>query len=212
MRTDDLIRALAQDPPRRLPSLAQAVALALAAGLMVAAAEFWLMLGPRPDIAAAVQQPRFLFKFVVTLTLAASAVALTLRIARPGVEPRALGLVIWAGPALLAFAVAYELAAIPSSLWMDRLVGRNATVCLVSIPLIAAPLLIGILAALKRGAPTRPALAGAIAGLAAGGLGAALYAAHCVDDSPLFVMAWYVPGIVLVSAVGSLLGERVLRW
>ena len=37
------------------------------------------------------------------------------------------------------------------------------------------------------GVPTRPALAGAVAGLLAGGLAASFYAAHCTDDSPLFV-------------------------
>jgi hypothetical protein len=91
-------------------------------------------------------------------------------------------------------------------------VGSNSTLCLVSIPLIAAPMLAAVLFALKRGAPTRPALAGAVAGFAAGGFAAALYAAHCIDDSPLFVMAWYVPAIVFVAGIGALLGERVLRW
>jgi hypothetical protein len=78
--------------------------------------------------------------------------------------------------------------------------------------LIAAPVLIAALAALRRGAPTRPTLAGAVAGLAAGGLGATLYAAHCTDDSPLFVMAWYVPAIAIVTIAGALAGARLLRW
>jgi hypothetical protein len=101
---------------------------------------------------------------------------------------------------------------VPEAKWAGRLVGKNARVCVASIPLIAAPVLAAALLGLRRGAPTRPALAGAVAGLAAGGLGAALYAAHCTDDSPLFVMAWYVPAIAVVTAAGALLGLRILRW
>jgi hypothetical protein len=65
---------------------------------------------------------------------------------------------------------------------------------------------------MRHGAPTRPALAGAVAGLLAGGLGAALYAAHCTDDSPLFVATWYTIAIAGVTIVGSLLGRYFLRW
>jgi hypothetical protein len=46
----------------------------------------------------------------------------------------------------------------------------------------------------------------------AGGLGAMLYAIHCVDDSPLFVALWYVPAVALVTLTGTLMGSRILRW
>jgi hypothetical protein len=61
-------------------------------------------------------------------------------------------------------------------------------------------------------APTRPALAGAVAGLLSAGLAATLYAAHCTDDSPLFVATWYTIATALVTAVGALIGSRVLRF
>ena len=54
----------------------------------------------------------------------------------------------------------------------------------------AAPL-VGALLALRQGAPEHPAFAGAAAGLLAGAIGAACYATHCPDDSPLFVAAWW---------------------
>ena len=100
----------------------------------------------------------------------------------------------------------------PRDTWMPRLVGRNSLVCLASVPLLAAPVLVAVLRVLQRGAPLRPALTGAVAGLLAGGLGAALYAAHCVDDSPLFVATWYTLAIALVAAAGALAGHRLLRW
>jgi hypothetical protein len=57
-----------------------------------------------------------------------------------------------------------------------------------------------------------PAVAGAAAGLLAGALGAAVYATHCMDDSPLFVAIWYTPAIGLMTLVGLLVGRTMLRW
>jgi hypothetical protein len=77
---------------------------------------------------------------------------------------------------------------------------------------MSLPLLVASLIGLRHGAPTRPAVAGAIAGLVSAGLAATLYASHCTDDSPLFVMTWYTIAAALVAVVGALLGARVLRY
>lgn len=60
--------------------------------------------------------------------------------------------------------------------------------------------------------PPARRVAGAAAGLSAGGLAATLYAIHCVDDSPLFVALWYTPPVVLVVLIGTAAGSRMLRW
>jgi len=65
---------------------------------------------------------------------------------------------------------------------------------------------------LRFGAPSRPGLAGTVAGLLAGAIGAALYATHCPDDSPLFVATWYGLGLAIVTAAGAAIGTRLLRW
>jgi hypothetical protein len=78
--------------------------------------------------------------------------------------------------------------------------------------LLSAPILFAALIALRHGAPTRPALTGAVAGLMAGGLGAAIYAAHCIEDSSFFLATWYTLAIVGVTLVGALVGQRALRW
>jgi hypothetical protein len=65
---------------------------------------------------------------------------------------------------------------------------------------------------LRHGAPARPAVAGAFAGLLSAGLAATLYASHCTDDSPLFVATWYSIATLLVTAIGALAGSRVLRF
>jgi hypothetical protein len=79
-------------------------------------------------------------------------------------------------------------------------------------PLLALPLVAGALIGLRHGAPARPGIAGAIAGLLSAGLAATLYASHCTDDSPLFVAAWYTMATALVTAVGALAGAKLLRY
>jgi hypothetical protein len=93
-----------------------------------------------------------------------------------------------------------------------RLIGTNSRLCLVAIPLLSLPLLAAALLALRRGAPSHPAVAGAFAGLLSAGLGATLYASHCTDDSPLFVATWYTIAAVFVAAIGALAGSRVLKF
>jgi hypothetical protein len=81
-----------------------------------------------------------------------------------------------------------------------------------SIPLLSLPLLVAALFGLRHGAPARPALSGAIAGALSAGLAATLYAAHCTDDSPLFVATWYTLATALVAAIGALAGSKLLKW
>jgi hypothetical protein len=211
MKTADLITALAVDEPTRL-TLRRAIMLALAGGLVAAGLVWWMMLGPRPDIAVAMHTPRFVFKFIVSLSLAATAAAVVFSMARPFDRPSQLRPLLLLAPLLLALAVIAELFTIPASEWMRLLIGHNARVCTLSIPTIAALPLALMLLALREGAPARPGRAGALAGLIAGGLGAFFYAAHCPDDSPLFVATWYTLGIGLVTAVGAMIGARMLRW
>jgi hypothetical protein len=185
---------------------------AMAVGAVFAVTWFGWRVGVRPNLAVAAQDFRFILKFLVTLALAVSAAGLLLRLARPGV-PRGLWIpALLVGPVMLAIGIGYELMAYNPSDWGARLVGRYSSYCLRTIPMLAAPILIALLIALRQGAPTRPALAGAVAGLVAGAMGAFLYAAHCPDDSPLFVLTWYGLSIAAITVMGMLIGSRVLRW
>lgn len=212
MRTDDLINALVADLTvskiRPLGLLLGAVAL----GLAIAAILFFSWIGLRPDIGPALESLRFLFKLAACLSLAATAVGLLSRISRPGIEAGPWIAALAAVPALLAVAVAGELAVTPRAEWWSRLVGSNAALCLTLVPLLSIGPLACLLWALRHCAPTRPGLAGALAGFAASGVGAAFYASHCPDDSPLFVATWYTIAAGLVALWGHLLGSRCLRW
>ncbi|MDQ0513005.1 NrsF family protein [Ancylobacter amanitiformis] len=212
MKTDDLIRAMAADTGRRSMPMDTAWRLAGVLAFVLAGAVFLVALGPRPDALASLETARFVFKFVVTLALVASAFALVRALARPGGGGGSLLAWLAVPPLLLVVAVALELFAVPASEWMTRLVGVNSQVCLTFIPLIGAAPLGVFLLALRHGAPTRPRLSGAVAGLVAGGLAAAFYAAHCPDDSPLFVATWYSLAIAGLAAVGALAAPLVARW
>lgn len=212
MRTDDLIEALVQD--RAAGGIGPRLALfcAVIGGALVAALLFLTVLGYRPDIASAVETYRFLFKFVFTMTLAAPAVWLVFTVVRPESVPGWRLLALAAAPVLLVLAVVAELFVMPPSTWLQRLVGTNWWFCLTVIPSLSVVPLVAFLIALKRAAPANPGLAGALAGLSAGGIAATLYASHCTDDSPLFVMTWYSLAIGLVTAIGYFAGKRWLAW
>ena len=212
METNELIKALAADTVRPAAPLSSVWWGAAVLAIAFAAAVFLATIGPRLDIAAAAETPRFLFKFVVTMMLAASAFGLARALARPGETWREALPYLAAAPALLAVAVAAELLLVPSDTWAAKVIGMNSMVCLFYIPLIGIGPLAVFLAALRYGAPTRPAMAGAVAGLLAGGIAATFYAAHCTDDSPLFVATWYTIAIAGLALVGVAGASRLARW
>ena len=139
---------------------------------------------------------------MITITLAASAFGVARSLSRPGDAWREAMPYLAAAPALIAIAVVAELFLLPPDAWSAKLIGDNSMACLTSIPLIGIGPLAIFLLALRHGAPTRPALAGAVAGLLAGGIAATFYAAQCTDDSPLFVATWYtiaIAGLALLE-------------
>ena len=212
MKTSELIAALSADPVPEPIRLGRRVAIALAVGLVVSVALYCLLLGPRPDVAAAADTMRFWMKFVDSAAFALPTILLTLRLARPDAKPRALALWLLAPFILLAAGVVVELLVTPQSEWMSRLMGATAMHCTVTIPILAAPVLIALIVALRAGAPLHPALTGAMAGAAAAGVGALVYASSCPGNSPLFVAAWYPLATLICMGVGALAGRRFLAW
>lgn len=213
MNTDELIRALVADSAVKEPPIARTLAKALLAGVAGAAVVFALILPIRPDFAySIVHSPRFQFKFVLTITLALAAFALTRRFLRPEGQAGALAWLLGLPALMLAGAAALEMYLLPANHWAVYARGQNSLPCLLMIPLISIAPLAAILYALRQGAPSRPGLAGAAAGLLASGIAATLYASHCVDDSPLFIAIWYTIGIAIVTGAGAFLGRRLLKW
>jgi len=212
MKTEELIEALAADLPRRRETPGRALRLAVLASLAVAGALFAITIGVRPDFSSAMSSPRFLFKFVVTVAVAASAFALVRQSLYPETSSHLSLPLLLTGPALLALGVGVELWSLDPAAWGMAATGKNSFLCLTVIPALGIIPLGLIVAALRQGAPTRPGVAGLCAGVLAGGIAATLYAANCTDDSPLFVATWYPIAIGTLAALGAVLGHRFARW
>lgn len=212
MDTDELIRALAADERRQAASISSVWWGAMGLAIALAGATVFTAFGPRADIAVVAGSPRVLFKFGVMIALAISAFGVARVLSRPGEPWRNAIPYLAVAPTLAIIAVSAELFLVPSNLWSTKLFGANAMACLIFISVVGIGPLAVFLLALRYGAPERPVLAGAVAGLLAGGIAGAFYAAHCTDDSPLFVATWYtiaVSGLALVGAAGA---QRFARW
>jgi hypothetical protein len=212
MDTNELIKALAADTRPRAAPLSTVWWSATALSVAIAAVVFFATLDVRADIAAAAETLRFLFKFVLTLTLAGGAFGALRTLSRPEGSLRQVLPLLIAAPALLITAVVLELLAIPPQAWPERMIGTSNVYCLVLITMIGLGPLSILLLALCRGAPSNPGIAGALAGLLAGAIAATIYVAHCTDDSPLFVAIWYTIAIAGLTVIGAAGASRLARW
>ncbi len=211
METDRLIRILAADNAHRARPVGFVLAVALLAAAPFSVAMFFAELGVRPDAMTAMRNPFFDLKFLVTLAMAISAMAVSLHLSRPEASVNGWAWLLLIPAGLLVAGIGSEMMMPQRLPVMTRLIGDNSRICMTAIPLMSLPLLAAALIGLRHGAPSRPAVTGAIAGLLSAGLAATLYASHCTDDSPLFVATWYTIATALVTAIGALAGSKVLK-
>jgi hypothetical protein len=211
VKTDDLIHMLAEDAPVPM-RIGRAMTLALLLGTVISIALLLGTIGMRPHMAQAMQTARVMFKIGVTLTLAVAASGLVFRIGRPGMPVKARSLSLILPLVLVIGAVIMEAMVMPADSWMPRMIGKHSRFCVFFIPVLSIAPLVGFMLVLRSGAPENPGIAGAVAGLAAGGIAAAIYAWHCPDDSPFFVATWYTLAVAIVTSVGFFVGRRLLRW
>jgi hypothetical protein len=214
MRTDELINTLVADhaaQPRPRP-IGHGLVMAIIGGLAISSALFSLTLGVRPDILSALSTWRFDLKLSANVVLVIAATWVALRLSSPTTKPLSAMRPLLVPALLLLAAAMYELVTVPASAWPSRAMGVNGVMCLASIIFLSVLPLTATVYALRQGAPTSPAVMGAVGGLLAGALGATVFAMHCTNDSPLFVAIWYTLAIGLTAIVGLLVGQYVLRW
>ena len=111
--------------------------------------------------------------------------------------------------AILALA---QVATVDADTGKQLMLGGSWQICSASIAALSVPLLAALLWMLRGMAPTRPALAGASAGLMAGAIAGLVYSLHCPETAYAFLAVWYVAGMAVMTGVGALLGARLLRW
>jgi hypothetical protein len=213
MKTEDLIdRLVASAGPVHAGDQTRNAGLALAAGMAVTALLFAVVLGLRADLWSALPQPVVLAKTLLPLGLGLLALPLALTAARPAARPGAVARLVWIVPAIAALMFLWAMVVPPEKGRQMAFVGKSLSYCLPAIVILSLPMTAALLAALRRWAPVRPEVCGALAGLAAGGVAAAVYSLYCTEDTPLFYAVWYSVGILIAAGIGALAGGRVLRW
>jgi hypothetical protein len=213
VNTEQLIERLSHDvPPVVRNSVGRRIMIGLAGGGVASIAIVVLWLGIRPDLGEAMHGFAFWMKWGYTLSLSFAALAMTAQLARPD-SGRLRGLWLAAIPvALLAGIGALELFRAPPGEWLSMWLGYSWKTCPWRVLALAMPIFAGLLWSFRRLAPTRLRAAGAAAGLAAGAFAATVYCLHCPEVSAIFVLTWYSLGIALATALGALLGPKLLRW
>lgn len=212
MKTEDWTSLLARGIEPVNPWATRRYWLAVPGGFLGSLAITGGMLHFNRMLARELLEPMFWVREGFCVSLGLLALIGMARLARPG---RVLGRVP-AGIAGILFGIwiwsIADLLLAPAdqraSLWL----GTTAAVCPFLIALVAAPLLVAMLWILRGLAPTRLRLAGAVAGFAAGSLGALAYSLHCPELTIPFVATWYFLGILIPTALGAWCGPRVLRW
>ncbi|MFN4156591.1 MAG: NrsF family protein [Paracoccaceae bacterium] len=210
MKTDELIMALAADTlPQKtvLQRLARAMPIAMAVSV-TAFALFW---GARSDIRAALGSAAAL-KTVLPLALALLSGAFAVALAHPGARYEFRGAALGLLVALVIVAFLTTLAGAGPGGLIAALSTPLLMTCLLSIPLLALPVLAAAFWGLSSGAALHPRLTGAAGGLMAGGLAASVYSIYCDNDRMLFVLPAYSAAIMSISLLGAILGPRLLKW
>lgn len=213
MRTDDLIEMLAQGAvPVSTHTIEQRLTTAALAGLTGALGLMLALFGWREDLVQALALPMFWGKLLLVAALGWASVAVLRRLARPGLG-LAHSVALLALPPLVLWVLAVVvLAQADSSQRLPLVLGSTWRSCPFNIALLSLPALMAVLWALRGAAPTRLGWAGAGAGLLAGALATLVYALHCPEMDAPFLAVWYLAGIAIPTALGAMLGPRVLRW
>jgi hypothetical protein len=211
MRTSELIEALAaaDSAPVRPVAPARRLVPAVLGGALASLIVLVLWLGFQP-LAQSAQTSWFWMKAGYGAAAAAAGLALALPLSRPGGRPGAAGYGLAAAAVAVIWLMAMHRAMDGGGrgLWL----GHTWLVCPWRILALAAPIWLAAVLAMRRLAPTRLALAGASAGLLAGGLSVVVYGLYCQESAAPFVAVWYSLGMAASVVAGALLGPRLLRW
>ena len=213
MKTEDLVTMLATGVEPVNPRAARLrYAGAVGAGVIGSVVLMTALLGVNAQFARDAAVPMGWAKFAFVAWLLGAALLATPRLGRPGAALAGMPAVLAAPVLGMWLLAAVALAGAARTQWLALVFGTTAATCPFLIALLAAPVFLGGLWAMRGLAPTRLRLAGASVGLLAGAAGAFVYAFHCPELAAPFLGVWYVLGMAIPTALGALLGPHVLRW
>jgi hypothetical protein len=213
VKTDDVIDNLTQDlAPVSRHALPMRLALGVGIGATASVIAMVLWLGIRSDLMQAAATRAYWMKFFYTALLAIFAFWATGRLARPGSRADWAFAGIGGVFLILLGMAAMRLMRAPPGARMPLIMGHSAHICPWRIVILSLPIFFGAFWSLRALAPTRLILAGAVAGLASGALGAWIYAFHCDESAAPFVLTFYTLGIACLGAAGAAIARPLLRW
>jgi len=211
MKTEQLIADLARDAravrPLRRPwrrTAAWAVMGFVYVALLVA------IMPARGDLAARLQDPRFVVEQLAALLTGLTAAAAAFATSIPGHRRTILwlpviALAVWLGTVLIGVAQDAALAGGETAFQADW--GCVATILIgAAVPAVAMALMI------RRGAPLTPHVTAALAALAAAGFGNAGICVFHPHASNLVILVWHCGTVLLITAVVGIAGGHLLRW
>jgi hypothetical protein len=212
MDTERLIRTLAEDaaPVRPLdrPWRRAAVWTIAGAGYLLVLV---LMMSPRTDLGARIQDPRFLFEQAAALIMAVTAALAAFVTVVPGHRHH----IIW----LPIVAAATWLAIIGVGAWRDASLAPTGSAllqadwaCVWTVLIGAAVPAVVMARMLRRGAPLTPHVSAALGGLAAAGLGNLGICLFHPHSSNVTVLVWHGGVVVMFAVLVGIAGGQLLRW
>lgn len=209
-RTDDLIGGLARQAGSSTVANPRAfrIVLGFAAlcSLGISTTLVLTLLGVGPDLAAGHREP-LVYKIVSMVMLSLGGLVLASRAALPG-SGRLTFVALLPAVLVLTFRAVTDQSGL-SVMGSSNISVPGCVLLILTTSLMPLAILIGVL---RMGAPTRPALAGAIVGMLSGALGATAYSLACRNDGGLFVAVWYPLGILVMAALGAIIARRALAW
>lgn len=210
---DELIDGLAEELEPVKPRRLSRGTLWVGAGWLAAAALLLGLVGLRSDLAQGLMLPPLpMLAFWLIAAVALAAIWSGLRMGLPGVGRDYSGW-RWAGLAALALPLSALFIAVEDGhAAMEAVRHGLDTRCLLQALMAGLGVGAALFFWLKGGAPTSPARAGWVIGIAAGASGAAIVALHCPIDGLVHIALWHGLAIPLSGVAGRLFLSPLLRW
>lgn len=173
--------------------------------LALGATELALFLGlglMRPDMHHMAASPYLMWRLGSLAVLAGVTCTIAIRSFSPTARPR-VGL--WLACALVILATIGGMFVTPAGATnhtvLERLDPARGLICAGSVFVLSLPIVAMLGVLMRRAAPTQPKLSAIAAGIAAGTVGALVFAFCCPFNDPLYVVVWYSIGCGAVASV-----------
>lgn len=213
MKTDDWVVLLATGAGSvQRHAAARRYGAAVSVGVIAAALLMLSLLGVRPDLAEASRLPMFWAKIAYVAALGMASLLAVSRLSRPGTRLGRVTVMLAVPVAAMWVLAAIVLSSAEPELRAGLVLGSTWAKCSSLIAMLSVPAFVASLWAMRGLAPTRLPLAGAVAGLLSGTVGALVYCLHCPELTAPFIGSWYLLGMLIPAAAGAWLGPRFLRW